>query len=42
MIKTRIPINDDIFTLLMHSNIIDDFTQELNSELDIKLSNHDY
>lgn len=41
VIKTIIPINDEIITLLMHSNIIviDDFTQELNSELDINLNN---
>jgi hypothetical protein len=31
VIKTRIPINDEIITLLRHSNIIDDLTQELNS-----------
>ena len=33
------PINDEIITLLIHSNIKDDLTQELNSELEIKLNN---
>lgn len=41
-IKTIIPINDQIVTLLMHSNIQDDVITELNSELDIKLSNYYY
>jgi len=40
VIKAIIPINDKIITLLMHKNIKDDLILELNSELDIKLSNH--
>jgi len=39
VIKAIIPIIDEIVTLLMHSNIKDDLTQELNSELDINLNN---
>jgi DNA polymerase type B, organellar and viral len=40
VIKAIVPINDKIITLLMHKNIKDDLILELNSELDIKLSNH--
>ena len=40
VIKTIIPINDEIVTLLMHSNIKDDLTKELNSELELNLNNH--
>jgi len=39
VIKAIIPINDEIVTLLMHSNIKDGLTQELNSELEINLNN---
>jgi hypothetical protein len=42
VIKAIIPINDEIVTLLMHSNIKDDLTQELNSELEINLNNQYY
>jgi hypothetical protein len=38
-IKSIIPINDKIITLLMHSNIRYDLIKELNSELDIELRN---
>jgi hypothetical protein len=37
--KSIVPINDKIITLLMHKNIKDELILELNSELDIKLSN---
>jgi hypothetical protein len=40
VIKAIIPITDEIITLLMHSNIIDDLTQQLNSDLKINLNNH--
>jgi hypothetical protein len=33
-------VNDQIITLLMHKNIKDELILDLNSELDIKLSNH--
>jgi len=39
VIKAIIPINDEIVTLLLHSKIKDDLTQELNSELEIILNN---
>jgi hypothetical protein len=42
IIKSIIPINDKIITLLMHSNIKDELVKELNSDLDIKLSNYYY
>lgn len=42
VIKTLIPINDEIVSLLMHSNINDKFTQELDSELEINLKNNYY
>ena len=42
VIKTIIPVNDKIITLLMHSNIKDDLIIGLNSELDMKLSNYYY
>ena len=38
--KTIIPINDKTITLLMHSNIKEELISELNSELDIKISNY--
>jgi hypothetical protein len=40
VIKTVIPINDEIITLLMHKNVNDKLTQELNSELEINLSDN--
>jgi len=40
VIKSIIPINDKIITLLMYSNIKDDLVKELNSELDMKLNNY--
>ena len=40
LIKAIVPINEKIITLLMHKNIKDDLIQELNSELDINLSNN--
>lgn len=40
VIKAIVPINEKIITLLMHKNIKDDLILELNSELDINLSNH--
>jgi hypothetical protein len=39
VIKSIVPINDKIVTLLMHKNIKDELLIELNSELDINLSN---
>jgi hypothetical protein len=39
VIKSIIPINDKIVTLLMHTNVKNELILELNSELDIKLSN---
>jgi hypothetical protein len=42
VIKSIIPINDKIITLLMHKNIKDDDILELNSDLDIKLTNQYY
>jgi hypothetical protein len=42
VIKSIVPIKDQRITLLMHSNIRDDLILELNSELDIKLSNQYY
>jgi hypothetical protein len=39
LLKTIVPINDKIITLLTHTNIRDELILELNSELDIKLSN---
>ncbi len=40
VIKSIVAINSEIVTLLMHKNIIDDLILELNSELDINLTNH--
>jgi DNA polymerase type B, organellar and viral len=40
VIKSIVAINDKIVTLLMHKNITDDLILELNSELDINLTNH--
>jgi hypothetical protein len=42
VLKSIIPINDKIITLLMHKNIKDDVILELNSDLDIKLTNQFY
>jgi hypothetical protein len=42
IIKTIIPINDKIVALLMHKNVRDDLIKELNSELEISLSNYQY
>lgn len=42
VIKTIIPINDKVITLLTHSNSTDDLILELNSALDINLSNPYY
>lgn len=42
IIKTIIPINDEIVALLMHKNISDDLIEELNYELDTNLSNYQY
>ena len=42
VIKSVIPINDKIMALLMHKNISDDLVNELNSELEVKLSNYQY
>jgi DNA polymerase type B, organellar and viral len=42
IIKTIIPINDEIVALLMHKNINDHLIKELNSELDLQLSNYHY
>ena len=42
VIKTIIPINDKIITLLMHSNIKDDLIKKLNIELDTDISNYYY
>src|ERR1700741_4637576 len=39
IIKSIIRINDEISTLLLHSNINKDIIKELNSQLDLKLSN---
>ena len=39
VIKTIIPINNKILTLLMHANIRDELISELNSDLKIELSN---
>jgi hypothetical protein len=39
VLKSIIPINDKIITLLRHKNIKDDVILELNSDLDIKLTN---
>ena len=39
VIKTILPINDKIITLLMHKNIKDDLIIKLNSCLELKLSN---
>jgi hypothetical protein len=39
VIKSIVPINDKIVTLLMHTNVKNDLILELNSELDITLSN---
>jgi hypothetical protein len=38
-IKSIIKINNDISTLLLHSNINIDIINELNSQLDLKLNN---
>lgn len=40
VIKSIVIINDKVVTLLMHKNVIDDLILELNSELDINLTNH--
>jgi hypothetical protein len=40
VIKSIVPLNYKIITLLMHKNIKDDLILDLNSELDINLSNH--
>jgi hypothetical protein len=40
IIKLIVPINDKIITLLMLKNIKDELILELNSELEIKFSNH--
>jgi hypothetical protein len=42
VIKSIVPINDKVITLLMHTNLKDELILELNSELDIELSNHYY
>lgn len=42
IIKTIIPINNEIVALLMHKNINDDLIKELNSELDMELTNYHY
>jgi hypothetical protein len=38
VIKSIVPVNDKIITLLMHKNIKDELILDLNSELDINLS----
>jgi hypothetical protein len=40
VIKTIVPINDNIITLLMHKKIKEELIVSLNSELNIKLSNY--
>jgi hypothetical protein len=40
VVKTIIPINEKIITLLIHSNIKEELIVELNNELDTKLSNY--
>ena len=42
VIKSIIPINDRVITLLMHKKIKDELILELNSELEIGLNNHYY
>jgi hypothetical protein len=42
LIKTIVPINEKIIILLMHKNIKDELILDLNSELDINLSNSYY
>lgn len=42
VIKSIVPVNDKIITMLMHKNIKDDLILDLNSELDINLTNHYY
>jgi len=40
VIKAIVPINDKIITLLMHRNIKDELVLELNSDLDLQMSNN--
>jgi len=40
LIKSIVPINDEIITLLMHKNIKEDIILKLNSELVVNLTNH--
>lgn len=42
IIKTIIPINNEIVALLKHKNINDDLIKELNSELDMQINNGHY
>jgi DNA polymerase type B, organellar and viral len=42
IIKTIIPINNEIVALLMHKNINDDLIDEMNTELDMELNNYQY
>jgi hypothetical protein len=42
IIKTIIPINDKIITLLMHKNINDNIIDKLNCELEMNLTNYQY
>ena len=42
IIKSIIPINDRIISLLMHKNISDDLIDKLNFDLEMKLSNYQY